>query len=241
LYYIKQKNSAQYEEKVLRPLPGAIKVCIDDYNKDGLPDIIALFSQAEEGIFLFLNKGNGTFETKELLRFSPLNGSTYFELRDLDGDGLKDILYTCGDNLDYTADVLKNYHGVYVFLNKGNYRYEQRYFFPIHGCYKALARDFDNDGDPDIAAISYFPDARNQLQESFVYLENEGGFRFSPSSIRNYNSGNWISMDAADIDGDGDEDIVLGSMLLTIVPYHHVIAPGKKDKPSFLLMVNKTR
>lgn len=241
LYYLKQKNKTQYEEKVLRQLPGAIKAYIDDYDKDGLPDIIVLFAQSEEGIFLFLNKGNGNFETKELLRFSPLNGSTYFELKDMDGDGLKDILYTCGDNLDYTADVLKSYHGVYVFLNKGNYRYKQHYFFPIHGCYKAVTRDFDKDGDPDIAAISYFPDARHQLQESFVYLENKGSFRFTPFAIRQYNSGNWISMDAADVDGDGDEDIVLGSMLLTIVPYHHVIAPGKKDKPSFLLLLNRTR
>ena len=30
-------------------------------------------------------------------------GSSYFELDDFNGDGFKDILYTCGDNADYTG------------------------------------------------------------------------------------------------------------------------------------------
>ena len=93
--------------KHLIPLPGAVKAYMDDFNKDGLPDIIVLMAQAQEGIFLFLNKGNGNFEKKELLRFPPIYGSSYFEMDDVNGDGLKDIIYTCGDNLDFTADVLE--------------------------------------------------------------------------------------------------------------------------------------
>ncbi len=208
-------------------------------NKDGLPDIIALFAQGEEGIFLFLNKGNGSFETKELLRFPPVYGSSYFEMEDVNGDGLKDFIYTCGDNLDFTK-VLKNYHGVYIFVNKGDDKFEQRFFFPIHGCYKAVAKDFDRDGDIDIAAISYFPDANNQPEEAFVYLENKGGFNFSPYSIKPFNRGNWLTMDAADLDGDGDDDIVIGSMALENTGGQIAITPGKGDKPAFLLLINST-
>src|SRR5204863_4559545 len=140
-----------------------------------------------------------------------------FELDDFNNDGYKDILYTCGDNADYSHTALKNYHGVYIFINDGKDNFTQQYFFPIHGCYKAIAKDFDNDGDLDIAAISFFPDEKNQPQEAFVYLENKGNsyfgnhFQFEPYSIKEFNAGKWLTMDAGDIDGDGDEDIVLGN------------------------------
>ena len=41
---------------------------------------------------------------------------------DFNKDGLKDIIYTCGDNADYSM-VLKPYHGVYIFLNEGESRF----------------------------------------------------------------------------------------------------------------------
>ena len=208
-----QKNlgNNKFQEQIIRPFPGAIKAYIDDVNKDGLPDIWALFAQAQEGIFLFTNKGNAQFDTKEILRFSPLNGSSFFELVDLNKDGHKDIIYTSGDNADYTTHVLKPYHGVYGYLNDGKNNYKQAFFYPINGCFKALARDFDKDGDIDIATIAYFPDFKNQPKEGFVYLENKGKFAFSAKSIKEVNAGNWLVMDAADLDEDGDDDIVLGN------------------------------
>ena len=60
-----------------------------------------------------------------------------------------------------------------------------------------MAADFNNDGDLDIAAISYFPDFKNQPQESFVYLENEGNFQFKPYAIKEFNEGHWLTMDMA--------------------------------------------
>ena len=167
LYWIKNSLDGKIEKQILRALPGAVKAYVDDFNHDGLLDIMVLMAQAQEGIYLLINNGNGSFETKEVLRFPPIYGSSYFELDDFNGDGFKDILYTCGDNGDYTWQTLKNYHGVYIFLNDGKNNFHQKYFYPIHGCYKAIARDFDKDGDLDIAAISYFPDEVNQPQESF--------------------------------------------------------------------------
>src|SRR6185295_6044313 len=102
--------------------------------------------------YLLINKGNDQFDTREILRFPPVYGSSYFELDDFNKDGFKDILYTCGDNADYTSDVLKNYHGIYIYLNDGRNNFSQKYFFAMHGCFKAMARDFDKDGDLDIAA-----------------------------------------------------------------------------------------
>jgi hypothetical protein len=66
----------------------------------------------------------------------------------------------------------------------------------------------------DIAAISFFADYAHQPQESFVYLENKGGFEFQPYSFPEAKSGRWLTMDAGDIDGDGRVDIVLGNFSL---------------------------
>jgi len=143
---------------------------------------------------------------------------------------------------------LKNFHGVYIFLNDGKNNFTQKYFFPIHGCYKAIARDFDQDGDLDIATISYFPDFKSQPQEAFVYLENKGTntthqetFQFTPYTIKEFNDGKWLTMDADNIDGDGDYDIVLGNFVPPIKSLQMQSLEGAKRKPAFLLLENKTK
>ena len=44
----------------------------------------------------------------------------------------------------------------------------------MYGAFGARAADFDNDGDLDIAAISFYPDFEIEKRESFVYLQNNG-------------------------------------------------------------------
>ncbi|MEJ7588883.1 MAG: VCBS repeat-containing protein [Ferruginibacter sp.] len=238
LYWMKSLDSNRFEKKILSPFPGAIRSYVDDFNKDGLPDIMVLMAQSREGIFIYLNKTNGLFETRQLLAFPPVFGSSYFDLVDFNKDGYQDILYTCGDNDDYSS-ILKYYHGVYIYLNDGKNNFKQKYFFPIHGCYKAMARDFDKDGDLDIAAISFFPDTSNQPQESFVYLEQTSPFIFSPYGITAFDEGRWMTMDAGDLDGDGYDDIVLGSLIPPIPGKVTEWKKSNKQKAAILLLHNE--
>ena len=133
-------------------------------------------------------------------------------MADFNQDGHLDILYTNGDNADYSP-ILKPYHGVRIFLNDGKFNFKQTFFFPIHGAFKSIADDFDQDGDLDIASIAYFPDEENGAKESFVYLENKGNLHYEAATFPQADVGRWLVMEKGDFDQDGDVDIALGSFI----------------------------
>ena len=242
LTWYENNGKGGYSKNVLRARPGAIRAIIKDANHDGLPDIYVLMAQADEGVFLYENLGGGKFREKKLLSFLPVNGSQYIELADFNKDGFDDIVYVCGDNADKTP-ILKNYHGIYIFLNDGKGNFTQAYFYQLNGAYKAMVRDFDLDGDPDIAAISFFPDYRSYPEESFVYLENKGHLQFDDYSFSQASRGRWVVMDAGDMDGDGDTDIALGSFVY-FIPDGDTTGLGRKwltDGPSVVVLENTSR
>jgi hypothetical protein len=144
-------------------------------------------------------------------------------------------VYTCGDNADYST-VLKPYHGVYIYMNDGKNNFTQKYFFPINGCYKALARDFDGDGDLDLATIAFFADYTLQPEEGFVYLENTGNLTFQPYTVPEATRGRWLTMDAGDVDGDGLIDIVLGNFFMG--PTIRKSKENWSKAPPFLVLKN---
>ena len=65
-------------------------------------DILALMSQGDEKIILLLNQGDFNFRINTILSFPPVYGSSYFDVADFNHDGKFDILYTNGDNADYS-------------------------------------------------------------------------------------------------------------------------------------------
>lgn len=242
LSWYHNNGDGRYTKKVLREKPGAVSAIIKDANNDGLPDIYVLMAQGDEGIFLYENQGSGKFKETRLLTFSPLSGSQYMELADFNADGFDDIVYVCGDNADLTP-MLKQYHGVYIFLNDGRSAFKQAYFYQLNGAYKAMARDYDLDGDLDLAAISFFPDYARYPEESFVYLQNKGDLKFEDYSFRESSNGRWVVMDAADMDADGDVDLALGSFVY-FLPAGDTTGLGTKwlsTSPSVVLLENTIR
>ena len=204
------KDDGKFQRHTLFPDDGTIKAEIEDLNGDGKNDIIALHANSDEGIDWYINEGNNKFSRERKLRFSPTNGSTHFQLLDFDSDGRKDILYSNGDNGDYPP-LLKPYHGIHLFLNKDG-KYEEAFFIPLNGVYQAEAVDFDQDGDLDIAAVSFHPDFQNHPQEAFVVFINDGKNNFTAHTITQFAEGRWMRFVTADLDGDQDIDILLSAM-----------------------------
>jgi hypothetical protein len=243
LAWYENKRNSTYTQHILKQKPGARKVLVQDINKDTFPDVVVLMTQGDEGIFAYMNDGKGHFTETILLRFPPVYGSSDFQMIDFNKDGLLDILYSNGDNADYSFS-LKNYHGIRLFLNKGNNTFDQKWFYPMHGATQAEACDFDQDGDLDISAIAFFPDFSNAAEEGYLYFENTGNLEFRPHTFPNSSLGRWLTMEIGDFDQDQDIDIAIGSFVFSATPvppdkkqewlrngYHVVILENKSRQP----------
>ena len=226
-----------------RPLvdrPGCVRVNVGDMNGDGRLDVIALMAGGREGVELALNQGEGAFIRRSILEEHPAFGFVYAEPADFDGDGDLDLLTVNGDNQDGDmANRVRAYHGLRIHLNDGTGTLTEAYFFHLHGAVMARARDFDGDGDLDIAAISSYPRDGEGEPISFIYLQNEGDLRFSQWTHEANGAGRWMVMDAGDLDGDGDIDIVLGGFSEPVGLVGEVLREALKGRsPAFMILEN---
>lgn len=233
-----EQNGLEYVKRVLHPQAGAIKLEIADMDNDGKKDIIALFSQGNEGVFIFYQKNDLQFSSEQVIQLAPEYGSSWFELIDYDTDGDLDIVLTNGDNADYSI-FLKPYHGIRLFLNDGANVFAQKWFYPIYGATRVLADDYDLDGDIDFAVTALFNDTENSSDEGFVYLENltSKQFEFQPYTFKGDFTNGWLTMAKGDYDDDGDIDIMLGCFNVKGLRKKNSIFKSSKDDPIKLLLL----
>ena len=217
LSWFRQTEDGTFEKHVLWEQPGAIKTVVRDLDQDGLPDVVALMAQGNEGVYAFYNQGNGRFDRKPLLQFSSVFGSSDFVLADVDQDGDEDLLLVNGDNADFSP-VLKPYHGLRVYRNEGSYAFTEAYFYPMYGATRLLSADFDQDGDPDVAALAYFPDFQADHPRALVYLENTStdSLSFVSYPSDSLNQSRWLVMELIRPTDQGAPGIMLGAFNMSL-------------------------
>lgn len=231
-----QVHDTTVTQTVLDGLPGATKTVQIDWDKDGRMDIVALIAQGDERLLLFRNTTAG-YKKEILLRFPPIYGSSSFQVIDINNDNQPDILFTTGDNGDFSTFV-KPYHGLRLFINSDG-DLKEKWFQPMPGARDARTADFDGDGDLDMAAISFFPDNLNSPLQNFLYIENQGNLTFKPFIHSMSERGKWLVMELVDLENDGDMDVLLGSFQFSGLGYNYRV--DYKDQVSFMLLRNKTK
>jgi hypothetical protein len=237
------KTGTGYRKEILLNKPGSIRTLARDMNSDDKPDLVVLTSQGDESITILYQENNLKFRAEQVLRFSPVLGSSWFDLVDYDNDGDQDIITVHGDNADKTY-VAKPYHGLRIHINDGRNNFTEKYFYPLNGATRFVAKDFDQDGDLDIGIIATFPDYVTYPGYSFVYLENKdsGKFKFEPFIFDQPELGRWLLIDSGDVDEDGDEDIILGSFTFAFTPVPNDLSQSwKTNNTDVVILENKLK
>ncbi|MFW5760550.1 MAG: FG-GAP repeat domain-containing protein [Cyclobacteriaceae bacterium] len=209
-------DGTAYKKKILAGTPGAIRAQIHDFNQDGLDDFMVLFAQGDERLVLYTNMGNQQFKPQTIYRFPSIYGSLYFELADFNHDGLPDILYTNGDNGDYSP-IPKPYHGVRILINQGENKFSEEWFYPMYGAAMAKSFDFDQDGKLDIMATSNFTRSAKPEEEGLIFFHQKSNLVFEPFIYKNGKMNQWNLLEFVDIDDDGDQDVLIGAMNLKAI------------------------
>ncbi len=177
---------------------GACSVFAADIDGDGDIDVLSA-SRWDDKIAWYENTdGNGVFSNEKII--TNQNEKVFSVIAaDIDGDGDMDVL--SASDLDDKIAWYENMDG------NGNFAYQQVLTIAAAGADSVFSVDIDGDGDMDVLSASWYDD-------KIAWYENtDGNGAFGNQQIITTLAAQVNSIFSADIDGDGDMDIVSASGL----------------------------
>jgi len=206
--------------------PGNVLADIElgDLDGDGDLDLVAATAEALAGFpdRIWLNDGTGVFSSWIDLPAAQVNSSG-IALADLDGDGFMDIVISTGQWGHSTVGAADR---LYMGHPSGSYVVDNAFLTaPWNESQTAStsvsAADVDLDGDVDLFVTKYDTGVGVGSAGAFnVLLLNDGSGRFSDVSSQMFlprrRKDNSASGVFADLDSDGDMDLVVANSLLSV-------------------------
>lgn len=201
-----------FTNHMIDPRTGGIQAVPVDLNRDGRMDLVTVLAQEHETVVAYLNKGTGFVFDPTVLYVAPHPnwGSSGIHVVDLDGDGDLDVLLAHGDTFD--DGIVKPYHGIQWLENRGTYPFVARTLAQMPGVHGIKTADLDGDGDLDIIAgalLAGGADVDEKVLPALGWLEQIKPGVFARHTLV-MGVPRHASVDAGDIDNDGDIDIVAG-------------------------------
>ena len=174
----------------------ARSVFVADIDGDGDPDVLSASSNDDKIAWYENTDGVGTFGAQQIISLLAEDAHSVFAA-DLDGDGDPDVL--SASRLDDKLAWYENTDGA------GTFGAQQIISTRANGVVSVFAADVDGDGDPDALSASEYDD------EIAWYPNADGAGTFGDQQIISNLADSPRSVFAADLDGDGDPDVLSAS------------------------------
>ncbi|MEC8252998.1 MAG: FG-GAP-like repeat-containing protein [Planctomycetota bacterium] len=175
---------------------GAHSVYAADIDGDGDIDVLSA-SVVDDKIAWYENTdGLGTFGAEQVISTSAIGAISVYAA-DVDGDGDIDVL-----SASYTDDKIAWYENT---DGLGSFGPQLIISTNANGAWNVYAADVDGDGDVDVLSAS-------ALDDKIAWYENTDGLGFfGAQQVISTNADSARSVYAADVDGDGDLDVLSAS------------------------------
>lgn len=171
-------------------------LAVADLDGDDDLDIVAASSGDETVVWYENLDGQGNFAPLQVI-FGQQSAVTSVVTADIDGDGDFDVVSSTSTNSELVW--YENLDG------EGNFGPKNIFGTGIEGAFNLEVADLDNDGNPDVACAF-------TIDDTVAWYENTDGLgAFGASQILNDNADSTRWVIAADLDNDGDNDVVSAS------------------------------
>jgi hypothetical protein len=195
-WYVNTDGKGTFGDQQAITTHGAASVYATDLDGDGDMDVLSASGVGNEIAWYENTDGQGTFGPQQLITTQAKMARSVYAA-DLDGDGDIDVL-----SASRTDDKIAWYENT---DGKGTFGHQQVITTQANGANSVYAVDLDGDGDIDVLSAS-------EHDDQIAWYENtDGKGTFGDHQLITYHADGASSVYAADLDGDGDIDVLSAS------------------------------